>query len=159
MGIKSNDDITQLLEELSEEEREIFKNRAQEISDRFNKALQQILHDVSWMKSSSQRLPSITEYLRKKVENGEKMDVANKLVMQSFIISLISQYDTFLGKLIRALFLIKPETLNVSERNISFSKLREFKTIDDAREYVMGKEIESILRGSHIEQFKWLENK
>ena len=159
VGIKSNDDITQLLEELSEEEREIFKNRAQEISDRFNKALQQILNDVSWMKSSSQRLPSITEYLRKKVENGEKMDVANKLVMQSFIISLISQYDTFLGKLIRALFLIKPETLNVSERNISFLQLREFKTLDDAREYIMGKEIESVLRDSHIEQFKWLENK
>lgn len=103
------------------------------------------------MKSSSQRLPSIMEYLRKKDGDGKKMFVANKLVSQSFIISLISQYDTFLGKLIRALFVIKPETLNVSERNISFSQLREFKTLDDAREYIMGKEIESVLRDSHIE--------
>ena len=156
----NRDEMTHFLEGLSEEERKkIFDGKGQEILERFFNVLQKMLNDVSWMKSSSQRLPSITEYLRKKLENGRKMLIANKLVRQSSIISLISQYDAFLGELIRALFLIKPETLNVSERNISFSQLREFNTMDDAREYIMGKEIESVLRDSHIEQFKWLENK
>ena len=148
----NRDEMTQSLEGLSEEEKK-------KIFEGFFNVLQKMLKDVSWMKSSSQRLPSMTEYLRKRLENGQKMLIAKKLVSQSFIISLISQYDAFLGKLIRALFLLKPETLNVSERNISFSQLREFNTMDDAREYIMGKEIESVLRDNHMEQFKWLENK
>ncbi len=103
----NRDEMTHFLEGLSEEEKKkIFDNKGQEIFNRFLNILKEMLNDVSWMKSSSQRMPSIFEYLRKKLENGQKMLMANKLVRQSFIISLISQYDAFLGKLIRALFLL-----------------------------------------------------
>jgi len=174
LKIKDKDEITHMLEslyekkkeyvthasdELSKEELEKFKEKSQEIFEMFLETINQILKDVSWMRSSSQRLPSMTIYLQTLMEHGQKMLVADKLMRQSFITSLISQYDAFLGKLIRALFLMKPETLNISERNISFSQLRDFNTIDDAREYIMRKEIENVLRDSHMEQFKWLKNK
>ncbi len=92
-------------------------------------------------------------------EEIEKSVYSIKLVLRSFIISLISQYDAFLGRLIRALFLIQPESLNISERNITFAQLQTFESVEDAREYIIEKEIEAVLRKSHSEQFDWLKNK
>jgi len=98
------------------------------------------------------------QYL-KLIRRTEKTLLAYNLVQRSFIISLISQFDAFLGNLIRALFLIQPESLNVSERSITFSQLQEFTSVDAAKEYIIEKEIDGVLRKSHPEQFDWLENK
>lgn len=89
----------------------------------------------------------------------EKTNLADKLILRSFIISLISQYDAFLGRLIRSLFLVQPESLNISEKNITFAQLQSFGSIEDAKEYIMEKEVETVLRKSHSEQFDWLERK
>src|SRR5258708_18606509 len=67
----------------------------------------------------------------------EKSILAGMSVQRSFIISLISQYDAFLGRLIRALFLIQPDLLNASGKNITFSQLQEFESIDAAKEYII----------------------
>lgn len=158
-GIGNREDLNRFIEALSEEKKKALKDNQKEMFEKVFVILQDILTDINWMKNSSQRFPSIYAYIQKSAGTINRMNVADKLIMQGFIISLISQYDTFLGKLIRALFLIKPETLNVSEKNISFAHLTEFRTLDDAREYIMGKEIEGVLRESHIEQFNWLENK
>jgi hypothetical protein len=40
-----------------------------------------------------------------------------------------------------------------------FAQLAEFGSIERAKEYLVDKEIESVLRKSHSEQFDWLENK
>ena len=121
-GIRDRDDINRLVEELSEEEKTALRDKSQEMFETLFSIFSDILNDPSWMKSSSQRIPSIVMYFHKLVEKLQKTEVANKLIMQGFIISLISQYDIFLGELIRALFLIKPETLNISEKN-NFIKL------------------------------------
>jgi len=89
----------------------------------------------------------------------KQIALSNKLVPASFLTSLISQYDAFLGQLIKALFDINPEMLNSSERNLSYSQLAEFDSISDAREHIVEKEIETVLRKSHAEQFDWLEKK
>jgi hypothetical protein len=89
----------------------------------------------------------------------EAIDIANSVVPESFIVSLVSQFDVHLGKLIKAMFYIKPETINASEKNLPFSELLKFNSIEDAREFIIEKEIETLLRESHAEHFKWLENK
>lgn len=85
--------------------------------------------------------------------------LAERLIQRNFIVSLVSQFDAYVGSLIRKIFIIKPELLNGSERNLTFSKLSEYASIDEAKEYIIEKEIESVLRDSHYNQFKWLENK
>lgn len=85
--------------------------------------------------------------------------LAQALVPESFIISLISQFDAFIGGLVRVVFLLKPEILNSSEKNISFSELVSFGSVEEARNYIVEKEIETLLREGHADQFKWLENK
>ncbi len=94
--------------------------------------------------------------LEKKASNSQ---LAQKIMQRNFIVSLVSQFDAYLGSLIRKIFIIKPELLNSSEKNLSFAKLSEFESIDEAKEHIIEKEIESVLRESHSTQFKWLENK
>lgn len=94
--------------------------------------------------------------LDKKAQNSI---LAERLIQRNFIVSLVSQFDAYVGSLIRKIFILKPELLNGSERNLTFSKLSEYKSIDEAKEYIIEKEIESVLRDSHYNQFKWLENK
>jgi hypothetical protein len=42
---------------------------------------------------------------------------------------------------------------------LSFSQLSEFSSLDSARNYILEKEVENLLRGSHSEQFDWMEGK
>lgn len=102
-------------------------------------------------------------------ENAHKLEILEKnekiakisidIIPNSLFVSLISQFDAFLGKLIKQIFLTKPEILNSSEKSISFSKLSELKSFDETKEFMIEKEIESVLRESHTEHFLWLENK
>lgn len=91
--------------------------------------------------------------------NSEISTLASKIIPESLFVSLISQYDAFLNRLLESLFEIRPEYLNSSERNLSYSQLVEFKDIDKAREYIIEKEIETILRKSHTDHFIYIENK
>lgn len=116
-----------------------------------------LFSDTEWMKDAPQRLPSVIDYFEKNTGKMKKLILADKLIQQGFVISLIGQFDIFLSKLMRALFLMRPEVLNGSEKNISFSQLQNFGTLDDAREFIIKKEIENIMRESHTSQIEWLE--
>jgi len=78
---------------------------------------------------------------------------------QIAIIGIISAYDAFLSDLLRAIFTVKPELIFTSDREIKFSDLMEFGSIDAARESIIAEESESVLRKSHHEQFSWMEKK
>jgi hypothetical protein len=94
--------------------------------------------------------------LRRRIARSE---AAAALVPRSFLVALVSQYDAFLGRLIHALLLLRPEILNGSERALSFADLLAFGTVEAARDHIIEKEVEAVLRKSHTEQFDWLENK
>jgi hypothetical protein len=75
------------------------------------------------------------------------------------LIGLVSAYDAFLGKLLLVVFLRHQEMILTSEKSIKFSELSEYASIEDARRSLIGREIESVLRDSHTEHFKWMERK
>ena len=91
-----------------------------------------------------------------KVRIHEDFHLASKLLPRSLIVSLVSQYDAYLGRLLRAIFIGKPEILNSSERKLSFEDIASLGSIENARDLILEKEVESILRSSHSEQFKWM---
>lgn len=60
---------------------------------------------------------------REKVRTYEKLSrrldqtqSALEIIPRTFLVSLMSQYDAYLGRLVRAIFTIQPEKLNASER-------------------------------------------
>ncbi len=89
----------------------------------------------------------------------DKADLAQLLVPRGLLVALVSQFDAYVGALIRQLFKLRPEIVDASGRNLTFSQLAEFGSIEGAREYIIDKEIEAVLRDSHSEQFEWLEGK
>ncbi len=92
--------------------------------------------------------------LRKEVTRST---LAHKIVQRNYVVSLVSQFDSFLGSLIKTMYYLQPEKLNQSQKQLTFSNLLEFKNINDAREFIIEKEIETVLRDSHAAHFKWLE--
>lgn len=103
--------------------------------------------------------PGQYSHLMRLLRRTQKTELAQELVPRSLFVSLVSQFDAYLGRILRQLFKIRPEILTASANTLTFAQLVEFGSIENAREYIIDKEIESILRKSHSEQFDWLENK
>lgn len=54
----------------------------------------------------------------------DQTEIALKMISRSFVVSLINQYDSFLGGLLRALFYKRPELRNASDRVLTFKDLK-----------------------------------
>jgi hypothetical protein len=89
----------------------------------------------------------------------DRFSAASKTIPRSFLTSIVSHYDAFVGALLRSMFYLRPEMLNASERQLTFAELSEFTSLDDAREYIVEKEVESVIRNSHDDQFRWMESR
>lgn len=75
------------------------------------------------------------------------------------LVSIVSLYDAYFSKVLRNIFKIKPEILNSCSRQITFSELQSFGSIEAARDYIVEQEINSIMRDSHSAQIEWLESR
>lgn len=82
---------------------------------------------------------------------------AVSFIPKSFLVTLVSKFDAYLGILLRVIFNKRPEILSSSERQMTFAQLVDFDSIEEASEFIIEKEIESFLRSSHPEQIIWLE--
>lgn len=75
------------------------------------------------------------------------------------IIGLLSVYDAYLGRLLKCIFANRPEMVFSGERQISYADLTSFSSLEDAKSYLIDKDVESVLRDSHHEHFNWMERK
>jgi hypothetical protein len=82
---------------------------------------------------------------------------ALELMPRSMLVAMVSEYDAFLGRILRAIYSAKPEILNRSERKLTFSELSKYDSIADARGALIEAEVEALLRESHGAQFDRLE--
>lgn len=96
---------------------------------------------------------------RQKSHTVKKALLAKELISRGSLISLVSQYDSFLGCLLRAIYGVKPEILSSSERALTYAQLLAFKDINSARESLIEKEIDLVIRKSHADQIKWISEK
>jgi len=83
---------------------------------------------------------------------------AYRLIHRSFLTSLISQYDAYLGRLLRLIYFARPEKLNGSEKQITFKELVQYSSIEEARERLIEREVDSVVRRSHEDQIAWLKD-
>ena len=81
---------------------------------------------------------------------------AYSFIPKNTVVAMVSLYDAYLANLIECAYRIKPELLNASEKEFSFSDIIAFESIDNLKKHVIEKDVESIIRESHDEQFKIL---
>ena len=130
-----------------------------------NKELQQFLEESGTLEEETDRSktfnisPSSFQLLTKRLRTVEKLRIGSETLPRIFVVALVSQFDFFVGRLLRCLYYLRPELLETSDRSLSFSQLVALDSIDAAREFLIEKEVETLLRKSHPEQFDWLEKR
>jgi len=87
--------------------------------------------------------------------NSAPADVLEK----SLYISLFSSFDKYVGDLIAALYNRNPELYKNLAREIPLNEVLLYDSIEELREVVLDKEIETIRRKSYVEQFSDLEKR
>lgn len=93
------------------------------------------------------------QHVERKLQRSQE---SSKLLMRSYIVSMVSQFDAFIANLLRCIYEINPDKLKQSDHKLTFAELQTFPSIEAAREHLIDSKIENILRDSHQEQFKEL---
>lgn len=87
--------------------------------------------------------------------NSNPVEVLEK----SLFISLFSAFDKYIGDLIAVIYTLNPDLYKNINREIQLSEALTYSSIEELREVILDKEIESIRRKSYGEQFNDLEKR
>ncbi len=131
-------------------------------SKEYNGALDKYGTKVAPSPDGTQNFHVPIEHDAKVARAKKKMDsaqIAIRTLPRTFLVQYVSEFDAFMGDLLRALYTLRPELLMSSQRQLTFAELSAFQSIEEARSYVVEKEVESFLRESHRDQFAALEKK
>jgi hypothetical protein len=80
-----------------------------------------------------------------------------RLLPEVVIVGLVSAYDGFLASLLTAVIERHEEIVLTSQKQLTYKELSEFKSIADARTALIEREVETVIRKSHHEQFEWMQ--
>ena len=75
------------------------------------------------------------------------------LIPKNTIVAMVSLYDAFIADLLECAYILQPQLLNSSEKEFSFSEIIQFGDLEKLKKHVIEKDVESVLRESHIKQF------
>jgi hypothetical protein len=141
--------------------------------------LKKFARDFSRMIANAEKIPASNKAVKKRsarksiaipvrgrdnrvdesLQGLSKVTSAKELISRSFVVTLVSQFDAYFANLVRALYQIRPDILNLYAKTISYSELVELGDAGAVEHRLIDGEIESLLRSSHNDQFKWLETK
>lgn len=102
---------------------------------------------------------SKTPELRKLRKERDKSRKLLLVIPTNFLVAIVSEYDAFIGDLIREIYKNKPEKVNSLEKEFTFKEIIEFGSMESIKDFVIEKDIETTLRKSHLEQLNALERK
>jgi hypothetical protein len=132
---------------------DIYTKEARIKYDAFAKPFIYEENDVKRVRVPAKEVPNYNR-LRKRYD---RTIIAQTIVPQSLLISLVSQFDNLVAGLVRSVYQVKPEKINASESVIKYSELKNFTSIENVIDKFIDDKIESILRESHDDQFTELE--
>ncbi len=92
-------------------------------------------------------------------DNEDKYDRAFSIINKSVIVTLVSQFDKYISDTIKFMLTLKPNLLNDSCKQISYTELIKYKTIEEYQSAIINEEIDAVMRGSHIKQLEWISKK
>lgn len=84
---------------------------------------------------------------------------AFSLMPKNAVVAMVSLYDAYLAELIECAYMIKPELLYACEKEFTFSEIIQYESIDKLKKHIIEKDVEAIIRESHIKQFDILSKK
>ena len=105
--------------------------------------------------------PHAANKLRNAISDSEAIIQSKAIdsLVKSLFIGLFSEYDHFIGELMKVLYAENRSLLKGISREISLTELIEYNDIEAVKNEMLEKEIESLRRESYISQFEQLEKK
>lgn len=103
----------------------------------------------------------IVKDLRKTLRDVDRHNSSSPVdtLEKSLFISLFAAFDKYVGDLVTALYSINPDLYKNINREISLSETLKHNSMEELRQTILEKEVESLRRKSYVDQFKDLENK
>ncbi|WP_412471772.1 hypothetical protein [Halobacteriovorax sp. RT-1-4] len=97
---------------------------------------------------------SPSKKLRNMMKEFKNNDAKKKLIFKSSLINLISTAEWFFSNTLHVYYNEHSDALSDTHKYFALKDLKEIESIDDARTYIISKNIESLLHGSYSD---WLE--
>ena len=77
----------------------------------------------------------------------------------AILLSLVATFDSFIADTLSIMLRHKPERIIDSSKTISVKDILNMSSFDDAISQIAEKEVETLMRGSHDDQIKYIEDK
>ncbi len=116
-------------------------------------------HDESEGKSSWRFPPRYAATAIRLLRHANRLALGAELVPRSMVVALVSQFDVLLSGLMRALAASKPDIITHEDKSVTLDELEVLGSLEAVKAHFLEKEVESLLRKSHPEQFEWLEKR
>lgn len=136
----------------------------QKLAHETSKELQQVVEPFRVKSEDNGRETYLVPFAADKIFRGIRRN--HKLTCSAFVqtpralfVAMVSAFDAYLGRLLRSIFILKPELIHASQRSFSYSDLVRLESVEEALEHIIAQEIDSFLRNSHIDHFDWLESR
>jgi hypothetical protein len=84
--------------------------------------------------------------------------IACKTLPRSLFVSAVSQFDMLIGSLVKTILDLQPNIIS-PEKVLTFADIKGFKTIKEAVDHLVDREIEALLFDSHSAHLEWLGKK
>lgn len=90
----------------------------------------------------------ISKTINETIEYAQSLAPTKRL----FLLGLVSLYDECFGKMLNTIYSTTPEMLRASDKKYLFSEILKFDSISDLTTNLIEREVESVLRSSHLDQ-------
>ncbi|MDP8996533.1 MAG: hypothetical protein M3O03_05960 [Pseudomonadota bacterium] len=131
------------------------------LEDQLKKIVKETAVDVESLDSGELFTLPVTAYdkVTRLLKVHDSIQKTNQYIDRFFILGLISLYDQFIRTLAQHVIAIRPHCLLGQERTIKISDVLNYKTIEEVKYACIDRELDRLLHESHLEQFKWFEEK
>jgi hypothetical protein len=79
-----------------------------------------------------------------------------ELAARAYLITAVSSFEILFGSIVRSVYRHNPTALDKSEHSFTLEELTQFESIDDAREALVTRKVDALLRESVDSWDKWL---
>jgi hypothetical protein len=88
----------------------------------------------------------------------ERTEIAQKITQRSLVAALVSEYETFLARILRLVLLARPECCLSFKKTTDTADVFACDTLDELRTLIVDREVDSFLYLSCDQQIKWVED-
>jgi hypothetical protein len=107
--------------------------------------------------SSAQELQSLAQELASLAHRISTVVTGYMAVKGALLLALVSHWDVFVSDILRTIFTLRPDIIAASEQTLTLADLNQFGSLEEARNHVVDREIEKVLRNPHASHFAYME--